>query len=104
MALAPVRLAADGHSGLLFTSPEGDPLDYFNWRRRTWRPAARVLKPRPRFHDLRHTYGTRLADAGVPRHEIAELMGHADEKTTARYIHAGTDGHRLNLVRAALAG
>lgn len=103
-ALAPIRLKAEAHGGLLFTSPEGDPLDYFNWRRRTWRPAARVLKPRPRFHDLRHTYGTRLSAAGVQRREIAELMGHADEKTTARYIHAGTDGHRMALVQAALAG
>jgi hypothetical protein len=28
------------------------------------------------FHDLRHTFGTRLADAGVDIVKIAELMGH----------------------------
>jgi len=31
-------------------------------------------------------------------------MGHADEETTARYIHAGDDGRRLALVRGALGG
>lgn len=54
------------------------------------------------FHALRHTYGSRLAAAGVPRHEIAELMGHADERMTGNYIHAGVDGRRLELVRQAL--
>src|SRR5438270_755011 len=29
------------------------------------------------FHDLRHTFGTRLADAGVDVVKIKELMGHA---------------------------
>lgn len=97
--------AEHGTAGLLFTVNDR-PLDYWNWRRDQYRPACgrAKLKPRPRFHDLRHTYGTRLAAAGVPRHEIAKLMGHADEATTARYIHAGVDGHRLKLVRDALSG
>lgn len=62
----------------------------------------RILEPAFGFHALRHTYGSRLAAAGVPRHEIAELMGHANERTTGRYIHAGDDGRRLALVRGAL--
>jgi integrase len=40
------------------------------------------------FHDLRHTFGTRLADAGVDVVKIKELMGHASIVTTMRYIHA----------------
>jgi integrase len=39
------------------------------------------------FHDLRHTFGTRLADAGVDVLKIKELMGHASIVTTMRYIH-----------------
>ena len=42
------------------------------------------------FHDLRHTFGTRLADAGVDVVKIKELMGHASIVTTMRYIHAPT--------------
>ena len=41
-----------------------------------------------RFHDLRHTFGTRLADAGVDVVKTKELMGHASIVTTMRYLHA----------------
>jgi integrase len=46
------------------------------------------------FHDLRHTFGTRLADAGVDIVKIKELMGHASIVTTMRYIHATDQGKR----------
>lgn len=39
-----------------------------------------------RLHDLRHTYGTRLATQVAPW-ILKELMGHSDLKTTQRYIH-----------------
>ncbi|MBR6162630.1 site-specific integrase [bacterium] len=40
-----------------------------------------------RFHDLRHTVGTRLAKAGVPINVIKEIMAHSDIQTTMRYVH-----------------
>lgn len=40
-----------------------------------------------RFHDLRHTVGTRLARANVPIPVIRELLAHSDVETTMRYIH-----------------
>src|ERR1044072_2462180 len=43
-----------------------------------------------RWHDLRHAFGTRLAEAGCSEATIAELMGHTDPKTTRRYTH-GTE-------------
>jgi len=46
------------------------------------------------FHDLRHTFGTRLADAGVDVVKIKELMRHASIVTTMRYIHATDQGKR----------
>jgi integrase len=40
------------------------------------------------FHALRHTYATRLLDAGVDIKTISELLGHADVTTTANlYLH-----------------
>ncbi len=48
-----------------------------------------------RFHDLRHTFGTCLAEKGVPIHQIAELMGHADIRTTMKYVHAATSSKKL---------
>lgn len=43
--------------------------------------------PWGQLHRLRHTYGTRLAAAGVSARNIQELMGHEDLKTSAIYIH-----------------
>lgn len=40
-----------------------------------------------RFHDLRHTVGTRLAEKGVPVAVIKEILAHSDIQTTMRYIH-----------------
>jgi integrase len=41
-----------------------------------------------RFHDLRHTFGSRLAERGVDSFTIMELMGHSDLRMTERYVHA----------------
>jgi integrase len=39
-----------------------------------------------RFHDLRHTFGTRMiAKADIRR--VQEWMGHADVQTTMKYLH-----------------
>ena len=39
------------------------------------------------WNDLRHTFASRLAMAGVPIRHIAELMGHSEIQTTMRYAH-----------------
>lgn len=104
-ALAPLVLAARrrGPEALVFLSQHGTPLDYWRSSDRFNAATSRAgLDPAPSWHDLRHTYATRLAAAGVPTSEIAALLGHADEKITQRYVHAGTDGRRLELVLAAL--
>jgi integrase len=46
------------------------------------------------FHDLGHTFGTRLADTGIDVVQIKELMGHASIVTTMRYRHATDQGQR----------
>jgi len=38
-----------------------------------------------RFHDLRHTFGTQAAAAGVPLRTLQEWMGHRDYRTTLIY-------------------
>lgn len=44
-------------------------------------PALNGVHP----HRLRHTFGSKLLEAGVDIRVIAELMGHTDTKTTMRY-------------------
>lgn len=40
-----------------------------------------------RFHDLRHTVGTRLVANGADLQTVKEIMAHSDIKTTQRYMH-----------------
>ncbi len=51
-----------------------------------------------RFHDLRHTFGSRLGMAGVDLKTIMEIMGHKTAKVALRYQHPAPD-HKLNAVR-----
>lgn len=51
---------------------------------------------RIKWHELRHSYASQLATAGVPIAVIQQLMGHSDLKTTMRYAHlcpATVDGY-----------
>lgn len=41
-----------------------------------------------RFHDLRHTAATRMADAGADPFTLARILGHSNIQMTARYTHA----------------
>jgi integrase len=47
-----------------------------------------------RFHDLRHTAATRLADRGADAFQIAALLGHTTIQMSARYTHATSEGLR----------
>jgi integrase len=44
-----------------------------------------------RFHDLRHTFATRLVQAGVDIITVQHLLGHAKISMTARYAHSPDD-------------
>jgi integrase len=82
--------------GLLFPAADGGPLDYANWLKRVWQPAvtaAKLADPQPTPHDCRHSYGSWLANEGVPPHEIAALMGHSSLRSVERYIHASEARH-----------
>ena len=56
------------------------------------------------FHDLRRTYGARLALRGVPMAVIAEALGHADERITRRHYAHLSKSYVADTVRGAVAG
>ncbi len=45
-------------------------------------------------YDLRHTFATRLADAGTPITTIAALLGHSGLRMVMRYVHPSADAKR----------
>lgn len=47
-----------------------------------------------RIHDLRHTCAAWLVQAGVPIRTVADILRHADIKTTMRYAHLSADSAR----------
>jgi site-specific recombinase XerD len=51
-----------------------------------------------RWHDLRHTFASRLAQAGVDSYAIQRLMGHKSFTTTQRYAH-----HYVESLRRGIA-
>ncbi len=70
----------------VFAKPDGSR---FFWIDSAFRSACRRAKINDlHFHDLRHTFGSRLAQAGVPLTTIKELMGHSTIRMTERYCHA----------------
>jgi integrase len=86
------RSAYQGELDLVFCHPRsGRVLDPSRMRRR-FQDAARRAGLRPvRFHDLRHTFGTRMAAAGAPLRAIQEWLGHSDYRTTSIYADYAPD-------------
>ena len=58
-----------------------------------------------RFHDLRHTCATSLAQRGCETTDIQAYMGHSNPITTSRYIHPeiSENAHSLQRLEQALA-
>jgi integrase len=91
-----------GDDDLVFIGATGSYVDGSALRRRYKKTlAAAELRPL-RFHDLRHTFGTRMiATADIRR--VQEWMGHADIQTTMRYLHYAPHAEDAQLVAAAFA-
>ena len=49
------------------------------------------------FHTLRHTFCTIMAQNGVPLHELAEVMGHNNIKTTLRYAKVSAEAKQAHI-------
>ena len=54
-----------------------------------------------RFHDLRHTFGTRAAGAGVPMRTLQEWMGHRNLTTTQIYADYSPNAAESEMVARA---
>lgn len=80
------RAEHTGEDDLVFAGRFGGYLDVQKLRHRYNAALKRAGLRRLRFHDLRHTFGTRMiAKADIRR--VQEWMGHADVQTTMKYLH-----------------
>lgn len=97
-----------GHTHV-FTGVRGGPFDSGNLARAVrWHEIRDQIAKFPdgsglRFHDLRHTYVSRLARIGVAPATIQRVVGHASITTTERYTHTSGTAAAL-AVRDAVNG
>lgn len=97
-----LRRFEGGPTALVFASPSRPAQPYaFEGR---WADLLRDAKIRHfRFHDLRHSCASMLAQNGATLLEIGDLLGHRQLQVTKRYSHL-TTGHKAALVNRVLGG
>jgi site-specific recombinase XerD len=75
------------------------PIDACNYMRRVFVPAIEAAGIENfHWHDLRHTFASRLIMAGVDLRTVQELMGHKTITMTLRYSHL-SPAHQLEAVQ-----
>jgi integrase len=71
--------------GLVFPGRYGETL---NNVRRSWEGVLGAAEiTRFRWHDMRHSFASKLVMGGVDLNTVRELLGHSDYKMTQRYAH-----------------
>jgi len=96
--------AQSGKSELVFPNPKTERP--FIELKKSFKKACRAVGIHDlRFHDLRHTFATRLIEAGVDIVTVMELMGHFSVRITQRYTHPGQNQKRraVDLLAANIA-
>ena len=96
------RSAYQADNDLVFCHPHtGKVLDHSALARRFKKALGHGRVRDVRFNDLRHTFGTRMAAAGVPLRTLQEWMGHRDFKTTLIYADYAPSAHEGEMVERA---
>lgn len=86
--LAALRAVRHLRGGRLLQTDDGKPLTPPMLRRWIMRAEEKAGLPKTgRLHVYRHTFCSRLAQAGVPARTIQKLARHTDLSTTQRYMH-----------------
>jgi integrase len=82
----------NGNSEFVFSNPRtGKP--YVDVKRAFNSACEKANVEDFNFHDLRHTFGSRVARV-APIHDVKDLMGHSSITTTQRYLHSNAEQKR----------
>lgn len=73
--------------GYVFKTSNGTPYRESNLDRAWWKALQKANIKDFRWHDLRHTCGSRLASRQANRYAVKNILGHSDWKSTDRYVH-----------------
>ena len=93
--LLSAKQAATGTScGPVFTSPLGNTLHVRFLVREFCEARDRAGIPDFRFHDMRHTFATRLVQRGIDLYKVQRLLGHKTGTMTQRYAHHSPESLR----------
>ena len=88
--ISEIRAVSDGHKGpLCFVSSTGKAIATCHLQHKLARLADRLGIARRKMHPhtFRHTYATRLVEAGMILPRVAKRLGHTEIKTTMVYVH-----------------
>lgn len=87
-------------SPYVFCTGTGAPYQSLRGLRRRFQQACREAGLTDlRWHDLRHTFASRLVMAGVDLYTVKDLLGHKTLKMTARYAHLSPSHQRQAVER-----
>jgi integrase len=74
-------------SDLVFCSKAFTPMESGHLRRSFRLALSKAKIEEFHFHDLRHTFATRLVQAGIDLYKVQQLLGHKSPIMTQRYAH-----------------
>ena len=75
-------------------TPRGNELQVRYLAREFCEARDRAGIPDFRFHDMRHTFATRLVQRGVDLYKVQRLLGHKTSLMTQRYAHHSPESLR----------
>jgi integrase len=90
-----------GRDGEVFRHMNGKPIKSVREGYANALEGAKLTEKGYRFHDLRHTFATRLVLSGTDLATVQTLLGHSTPMMTMRYAHPGLDDKRRAIDRLA---
>jgi len=103
VALLKAKMETRKNSGYVFPSETGTMIEGHNVGRSFRKAREKAGLPDVRFHDLRHTAGSRMVQAGVDIYTVSLILGHKTLAMTKRYAHHNVESLRHG-VNALVSG